>query len=649
MPRSPLVVKVERAQIEINRVRISGETLTGKLQPQVGRVHVLELDASEAGIALPEVQLFGPNGKQLPVKVKQRHCDHRNEEVTRITTEEETEETEEVLVERYVYTRLLSKEQDKHRQSASAAPTAAKKTPFVASNDKKRKDSLESVPVKDIRPMSKYWLEYVCEEDGEHRMEVKYGGISVPNSPFKLQAKRGLDVTKVRTEGTGVGNQIRVGQEVRFKVDQSKAVCQGQLTVNVIDLTGKRLPVQMTQLAESEVETDKTSKSVTTKTSKQQEKKKSDSISQLLTECSYTARTEGKHEVQVLLDGQDVLGSPFEVEAKSGASRAKVFGTGMHRAQQNSRSSIAVLSNGEPGQVECKLSGPSQVQVNCRPDVDNPQLTLIDYVCDQPGEYELQLNIGGQPLPDSPYRVQVRPADIHFRPEKARLVLEPPADACVGRPSRLSVDLNSVIDESVVERQAPNALLHVLRLDELCEKVCKPLTPDSLELDSFCPSRKRAASLVEFEYVPVKQGRHLLWLECDGVNAGGRPLQLNVRPAGDTKKIHISGQSLKREIWALGERQTIELDIDEQDTNGRLEVWVVDLRSGRPLPVRMERSADLKLNAHFRPVSAGRHRLLVTLDGQPVPGTPATYNVQAPFDVQQVRVQHLHTSKWYLC
>jgi hypothetical protein len=642
VPRSPFVVTAEQAKFDVNKVRVNGETLTGTSNPTVGRVHVLELDASEAGLAVPEVQLFAPSGKQLPVKIKTRYSDGKGEEVSRITIEEELEESEEVQIERYVYTRSLSREQEKRKTSGADAAT---KKPKIGANS--RKDSLESVPTKDVRPMAKYWIEYVCEEEGEHRMEVKYGGASVPCSPFQLRVQRALDVTKVRTEGAGVGGQVRIGQPVTFVVDQ-RAAGQGQLTVNVLDSEGKRVQVQSVA-----VETDR-GKSSDKVSQTVKSKGKSTSTSSTVTEvteCTYTTRTEGKHEVQVMLDGQHVIGSPFEVDAQSGACKAKVFGAGLKQTVQNARTTFAVCNNGEQGAVEVELIAPNRqkVPIQLRPDSNQPDLTLVEYECSEVGEYELIVRVGGKPVSDSPFKVKVHPINGDFEPSKARLVLEPPADACVGRPARLSIDLQPTGSDA--DRKSTTARLHVLRLDELCERVCEPCSrPSGVEGAAdvrSTGSRKRAGSLVEFEYVPAKQGRHLLWVECDDVGAAGRPIQMQVRSAASPDQVRLSGPAVQNTSWTLGEKQTIELTLTNNE--GRCEVFVVDLRSGRAVPVRVRQTETNKYEAQFRPSSEGRHQLLVTLDGQPLAGLPATYTVQAPFDTKQVTVQHLHTSKWYLC
>lgn len=628
------MVTAEKAKFEVNKVRVNGETLTGTLNPKVGRVHVLELDASEAGLAVPEVQLFAPGGNQLPVKIKQRYCDAKGEEVSRIRIEEELEESEETQIERYVYTRSLSKEQEKVKEVG--ASVAAKKSRPALGSTALRKDSLESVPAKDVRQMPKYWIEYVCEEEGEHRLDVKYGGVPVPCSPFTLRVQRALDVTKVRTEGAGIANQVRVGQPVTFRVDQ-RAAGVGQLSVNVVDAQGKRVQVQNVTIDQEQ----------TIKKSKESKTTKSSDSSIGVTECTYTPRTEGKHEVQVLLDGQHVIGSPFEVEARSGSSKAKAFGAGLKQTVQNVRTTVAVCTgeSGRKDSVEVTLVGTNgqKVPVQVRPDSTDSSFTLIDYECSEVGEYDLDIKVAGQSLADSPYRVRVHPTNSAFEPQKARLVLEPPADACVGRPARLSIDLQPAGSDA--ERHAPNARLHVLRLDELSERVCHP-SSDSASIDQTT-NRKRAASLVEFEYVPAKQGRHLLWVECDQVGPAGRPIQMQVRSAASPDQVHLSGSALQSDRWVLGEKQTIQWTMDRDE--GRCEVFVVDLRSGRAVPVRIRQIEANKYEARFRPCSEGRHQLLVTLDGQPVPGMPATYTVQAPFDVEQVVVQHLHTSKWYLC
>ena len=60
-----------------------------------------------------------------------------------------------------------------------------------------------------------YEIGYVVKEVGPHNIEVMYQGAQIPNSPFKVNAIKGRDATRVTAVGPGLKEGV-VGQEAHF-------------------------------------------------------------------------------------------------------------------------------------------------------------------------------------------------------------------------------------------------------------------------------------------------------------------------------------------------------------------------------------------------------------------------------------------------
>jgi filamin len=73
--------------------------------------------------------------------------------------------------------------------------------------------------------------------EGPHRLDVKWDGASVPNSPFQIQVFPKFDPNKVRVEGPGVHHGIPASLPASFIVD-TKEAGEANLDINIKDSEG---------------------------------------------------------------------------------------------------------------------------------------------------------------------------------------------------------------------------------------------------------------------------------------------------------------------------------------------------------------------------------------------------------------------------
>ena len=75
-------------------------------------------------------------------------------------------------------------------------------------------------------------VSYTPTEEGEHEIDVKYDGTSLPDTPFPVNAERGCDPSKVKVSGDGLEKAIV--DEVNTFVVETKNAGTGELVNPII-------------------------------------------------------------------------------------------------------------------------------------------------------------------------------------------------------------------------------------------------------------------------------------------------------------------------------------------------------------------------------------------------------------------------------
>jgi filamin len=135
----------------------------------------------------------------------------------------------------------------------------------------------------------KYEISFVPRENVDHQISVRFNNEPVPGSPFICRL---LNALKVTASGPGL-ERIAVGRAVDFTIDINRPESQSRDAsmpqVIVTDSKGHRLPVSVSKDSRSR------------------------DSGRFIAE--YTPRTVGNHHVEILVDGEQISGSPFSVKA----------------------------------------------------------------------------------------------------------------------------------------------------------------------------------------------------------------------------------------------------------------------------------------------------------------------------------------------
>jgi len=142
---------------------------------------------------------------------------------------------------------------------------------------------------------------FVPEDEGRHDVDVLFGGEHVPGSPFKVKAKKPVEVDKIKCQPKADKEPI-VDEELVYAVDTrptESAPGEGLLNGSLLTPSGAKKPVEV--------------------------KDNNDGTYDV---CC-VPKEPGPHELSVDYDGVPLVGSPFKFDAvEGGADKVKAYGKG---------------------------------------------------------------------------------------------------------------------------------------------------------------------------------------------------------------------------------------------------------------------------------------------------------------------------------
>lgn len=85
-----------------------------------------------------------------------------------------------------------------------------------------------------------YKCEYTPKTSDKHVVQVNYGGVAIPNSPYKVQVTAASDSKKVELFGPGLEKGVKAGAHTHFNIDASQAGL-GEPKVTIKDEKGREV------------------------------------------------------------------------------------------------------------------------------------------------------------------------------------------------------------------------------------------------------------------------------------------------------------------------------------------------------------------------------------------------------------------------
>ncbi|VDM51634.1 unnamed protein product [Angiostrongylus costaricensis] len=302
--------------------------------------------------------------------------------------------------------------------------------------------------------------------------------------------------------------------------------------------------------------------------------------------ASWLPMTEGCHELEILVGGMPIAGSPFSVPALD-PSAVRVIGLRNDNVGVEQQFNIDYTRSGAlSASVEIRCG---EISIPCNVKSIRPGLLLCSFTPVIGGLYQINVHIDGLILPECPYECCIGSGVV-------RACGDALSRAQRGRVARFEVSHNDV----------RHGDLDVFVSD-----------PNGGPLPVRCYRQQDDSYWVEF--IPEHIGSHTIEVTFDDVPVTGSPFRCEVV---DPRKVRVSGLS-----DGLLLRQATTIHVDRRHAGlGELVVEVTD-PSGAPLKVETLKSPSGGDSVTFLPSQTGPHRVNVNVAGFPIPGYPRTVMV----------------------
>lgn len=129
----------------------------------------------------------------------------------------------------------------------------------------------------------------------------------------------------------------------------------------------------------------------------------------------FLPKAPGDYTLHILWGSRDITGSPFKVEIARNPEhkgpygepkKVKVYGPGIQKGEVGRSSEFYVdVKEAGPGTVAVSMKGPSKAEISFSKGGDN--VTKVEYVCPESGEYEVIVKFSGVEVLGSPFKTEV--------------------------------------------------------------------------------------------------------------------------------------------------------------------------------------------------------------------------------------------------
>ena len=425
-------------------------------------------------------------------------------------------------------------------------------------------------------------------EAGAHLLNILWGGVHIPNSPFTVKVS--CDATQFIAQGEGL-KEATAHRPAKFEL---KGPQSGLLEEDMLQV----------KIREARYESKMVSKGEFNPTSEEAlvcmtETKKGVYLVQ------YSVPAHGNFTIYVTIDDKSVPGSPFNVKVHPDPSNCKVFGDALehpHSLVLGKSIKLKVdTTEAGTGELTATATDPasSKTQVMLRSDWKNKvyELKIDPKVI---GEHKIEVHWNNEHVPGSPFSFDI------CDPTKVKVLKLPSTSAEVGKPITFLVD----------PRKAGKGQLQ-------CTVKVTSVNDDQLREFAIEPKLQDNGTY-SLEFIPHEIGQMQLNLTYNGENILPGPWECEI--ANPVLKLHSSNSHEKQ-------NQPVKFEVSglTKKVANKLKVSISHPRHKNPkIHNDSEQHDGRSIIYHFMPSQLGKYDIHVKIDGKDIHGSPLSVQVINP-------------------
>ncbi|XP_026077533.1 filamin-B-like isoform X2 [Carassius auratus] len=434
---------------------------------------------------------------------------------------------------------------------------------------------------------------YKPMQAGPHTINITFGGIAIPKSPFTVNIGPASVPGACRATGRGLQPRgVRVRQTADFKVDTRNAG-SGDLKVTVKGPKGLEEPVK--------------------------QKDASDGVYSY----EYYPQTPGKYTVSITWAGQHILKSPFEVLVGSEAGQQKIraWGPGLEGGVVGKSADFVAESIGtDIGVLGFAIEGPSQARIEC--DDQNDGSCNVRYWPTESGEYAVHVMCDDEDIEDSPFMAHIVADDKASNPNQVR--------AYGAGLEKTGCIINKPAEFTVEAKDAGNGPLRIIAQDA-----------DGVPIDVKVKST--GDNVYSCSYTPTSAVKHTLAVTWGGVSVPNSPFRVNVGKGSHPHKVKVFGPGLEKSGLKAHEPTHFTVDCTEAG-EGDISVGIkceANVVSDKEEDVEFDiiPNANDTITVKYIPPGAGQLTIKVLFTDQEIPVSPFHVKVDPSHDASKVKAE----------
>ncbi|XP_067124657.1 LOW QUALITY PROTEIN: filamin-A-like [Centruroides vittatus] len=427
-----------------------------------------------------------------------------------------------------------------------------------------------------------YKCSYKPTKNNKHTVQINYGGVAIPKSPFRVQVSEPTDAGKVKVFGPGVEKGVKAQTPTHFNIDCRDAG-PGAIKVKLTDEKGNTIPVKL-QDNEDGTYT-----------------------------CDYVAPNPGNYKVSVSYANMEIPNSPIKVTVGSKVDVSKIKVDGLEpTAPINSLQQFRVITQGAGGShadFSITITSPSgrKIQAHVIPTAEG---FLVNFTPTELGEYLLIISFGGTPLSPHPFRMTcMYPVDHN----KVRAFGPGLSKGQVNRPAEFMIDT----------RGAGQGNLGVT-VEGPCEAAIN--------------CRDNGDGTCSVVYFPTEVGDYNINITFNNLHIPGSPFTAIMMTDVDVRNIRVMGSGIQPQGVFLD--SPTDFIVDARAVSKRSDAKVqctITNPSGTRTDSLVHSLNDGTYRICYTPFEEGRHTIDISYDGVPVPGSPFKVNVMRGCDPRKCK------------